>query len=178
MNKPRTIVQQFLLALNDKQRGLVRDYYRMLTDPCIPRVVVVNRISEIWSFAENDSVLLAWLESVDFILSDEDDEEEKLSSDKRAYLSEHLCKEVALFECATQPIFESSNGKLIEYATEEKSVTAILKCPDGKNHVVVTLNSSQTPCKGKPFSEQVCRECNFMLHKHQVVIVINAPVAI
>lgn len=178
MNKPRTIVQQFLSALSDKQRGLVRDYYRMLTDPCIPREVVVNRIDEIWSFAEDDSVLLSWLESIDFILSDEDDEEEKLSNDKRAYLSEHLSKEVNLLGCATHSLSESWDSKLVGCVAEEKSVTAILKCPDGKNHIVVTSSSDQLPCKGKPFSAQLCRECNFMLHEHQVVIVINDPVAI
>jgi len=148
----------------------------MLTDPCIPREVLVNRISEIWSFAEDDSVLLSWLESIDFILSD--DEKENLSDDKRAYLSEYLFRELSPLECATQSLSESWNSTSIECIAEGKSVTAILKCPDGKNHVVVTLNSSQVPCKGKPFPAQLCRECNFMLHEHQVVIVINDPVAI
>jgi hypothetical protein len=177
MNK-RTIVQQFLLVLSDNQRGIVRDYFRILTDPSIPRKDVVNRISEIWSFAEEDPVLLSWLESIDFILSDEDDKNENYHNDKRAYLSEHLSTAVNLFEHTNHVLFTPSNNKLPECIAKDKSVSAILRCPDGNNHVVVTLNGSQLPCKGKPLSPQLCSECNFMLHEHEVIAVSSDIVAI
>jgi hypothetical protein len=166
MSKHGAIVKQFLLALTDTQKGILREYYRLTTDADLPPDEVVRRVSEIWSLGEEDPKLLSWLECIDFILCDEDDNEQ-LSDDKRAYLSEYLTREVKL--TGNKSLSKVGKCKLGESIGKGKRITFLLGCPNGKGHVFVHLEEMSSSQRSKTLERRSCTECNFKLSEHQII---------
>jgi len=169
MNKHRTIVKQFLSALTNTQKGTLREYYRLATDADIPPDEVVRRISEIWSLAEEDRKLLSWLECIDFILSDEDDNEQ-LSDDKRAYLSEYLTREVKLTDNKSNSLSDIGTSRFSESSEKGKGITLLLKCPNGNGYVLAHLENMSPSQQSKVLKKRTCTECNSKLSEHDRVI--------
>jgi hypothetical protein len=167
MANPRTISQQFLSVLTDTQRGTVREYYRLITDPSIPPDVVIKRISEIWALAEEDITLQRWLECIDFILEEDDNEQDE--NNKRAYLSEYLSGAVEQLGNKDTTLSQAQAGEFVKSVRQKESVTLLLQCPDKKNHVFVSLEDMLAFCTGRGQGEHTCKECNCKLSEHQVI---------
>jgi hypothetical protein len=177
MEKRKTIVEYFLSTLNHDQKGVIREYFRLITDPDLPRKNAITRISEIWSLAEEDPTLLSWLEAIDFIIADQDDEESNETiNNRRAYLSEYLGKEINFSEETPSPLPKAWTCKFLEGLADGEDMTLLLKCPDGKNHVFVSVKGAPLPCQEQPFSEEVCEQCHFKLSEHQIVHATKAAV--
>lgn len=178
MKRKMALGDQFLPELSDSQKGLVRDYYRLVTTSDIPRADTISRISYIWIQAEDDPVLLDWLEIIDFILSENDsDKSEYSNNNRRAYLNEHLSDEVELHSNSA-PEFTPSWGSMI-FTCElgGESVTLLITCPNGNSNSFESVTGESIPCQLSSFQGHSCAQCGLKLCAHKIVE-IRRPVAI
>lgn len=178
MNEIRTLSDKFLSTLSHEQQGMIVDYYRILTGPEIPHQVEAEYIDKIWTDAENDPVLLAWLEAIDILTSRNfTKKEEHEINDRRAYLSEHISQEIGLTEDYLPLLTDDCKNQLYEYLSKGRSVTLLLRCPHGLSHVFVSINGDKPVCQERSLS-RLCQECNVMLHEHQVIALTSDTIAI
>lgn len=178
MNEKMALGMRFLPELNDSQKGLVRDYYRLVTASDIPRADSISRISDIWDHAEDDPVLLDWLEIIDFILSENDSDESKyLNGNRRAYLNEHLISEVKLRGDDTPKLTRSWVDIVFTCELDGESVTFFVTCPTGNSDGFVPATGESHFCQTFSFQDSSCSQCGLKLCLHKVVEV-RKPVAI
>lgn len=149
--KPLTLDEQFLSNLEADQKAMVWEYYRLITDQSIDSIQQVSRISDIWSYAEHDHMLLAWLEFIDYFYTGVDEDAIPIA-EKRTFLSEYLADKVDLLpEDFPSLVFEK------------------LKCPGGKGYVAVMRSSNRNSIESTSFDEQTCSNCGRKYREHTVV---------
>jgi hypothetical protein len=132
-----TLNGQFLECLTDKQKGLLWEYYRLLKSPSTSIDDEVEQIAQIWSKAEEDTVLCKWLELIDCFYTDISEVDEKADNDKRAYLSEHLER---LLEERANPIPTGKEDGFIQLDEE----FWVFVCPNHSGYVRIPIQDKMT----------------------------------
>jgi len=69
---------------------LICEYYSLITAVDKPPNEEAERIAQVWECAEDDPIICKWLEFIDYFYTDVSMNDEVLSDDKRAYISEYL----------------------------------------------------------------------------------------
>ena len=149
--KANTMDQQFLSKLRPEQKGVIWEYFRLITKSGDLQEPEVERISKIWELAEQDEQLFRWLEFIDYLFTSVE-ESELPDEEKRAYLSEYFEVEAGIEQNDKDFIFR------------------ILQCPHSGGEVVVlwdekTQGSINSPC----FYERICGTCGHKYAEHSLV---------
>lgn len=150
--KAHTLDEQFLSELLPEQKGIIWDYFRLITKNGELLDYEIDRISNIWELAEKDDQLLKWLEFIDYLYTNVD-EADLPSEEKRAYLSEYLVAET---------------GKAQE--TNNSFIVRVLKCPDSNDEVLILWNEKEQGATDSPcFFNHICSNCKRKYAEHTPV---------
>ncbi len=156
-----TLNGQFLEHLTDEQKGLLWQYYRLLKTPSTSIDDEVEQIAQIWSKAEEDTVLCKWLELIDYFYTDISKTDEEADNNQRAYLSEHLER---LLEERTNPIPTGKESGFIQAGEE----FWVFVCPNHSGYVRIPIQGKASMTI-EALSQKVCGQCKTKLSEHQIM---------
>jgi hypothetical protein len=148
--------EQSLDQLNEYQKGLVEEYYKLQTSPSCADNVAEKRLCAIWKVAETDPVLCRHLEFIDELCNSSSDKITEKDSDNRAYWEEYLVPEF-------RTKLDWEEGKIPERALA--GFTWNIICPDGQNLGKITIPSDD-PTIIQQFKEQICSRCQTPYDMH------------
>lgn len=156
MNIP-TLDGQFLGNLSETQKGFIWEYHHLLTSSSVFPEEEIQRLTQIWEQAQNDPILLQWLELIDHFYTNVADDDAILSSDRRAFVSEYI--ETFVTPKETSEVQEGESNKDDEHAIRN------FVCPDGSGYASIAIRDL-TPIEIEAMEQQLCRQCNFKLKDH------------
>jgi hypothetical protein len=142
--------EKSLGQLNEYQKGLLEEYYKLQNSHSCPDDVAENRLRSIWEEAETDPVLCKHLEFVDDLCNSALEKVTKQGNDNRAYWEEYLVPELLTK-------LDQEEGR-VRPTTLEGS-TWNIKCPDGQNLGTIKLLSND-PQVIQQFKAQICDRCH------------------
>jgi hypothetical protein len=153
----RTLNEQFIGNLRTQQRDLIWEYYSLIVAVDKPPNEEAEKIAQIWECAEDDQIICKWLELIDYFYTDVSMNDEALSDDERAYISEYLD---AMLDTKDQ----NEKGNTVTHQHQADCVV-FLECPDGTETISVVvngcfLNSAEGNC-------EICGSCGIELSKHK-----------
>jgi hypothetical protein len=149
--KAHTMDQQFLSELHPEQKGVIWEYFRLITKSGYLQEPEVARISTIWKLAEQDEQLFRWLEFIDYLFTNVE-ENELPNEERRAYISEYLEVEVGIEQIDKAFIFR------------------VLQCPhDGGKVVILWDEKTQGQINSPCFYEHICSTCGHKYAEHFLV---------
>lgn len=166
MATKNSMEDKLLSKLNEHQRSLVKEYYKLQNSPSLSTDDAEERICSIWEEAQADEVLCKRLEFIDALFSSISEKSSEKDSDSRAYWAEYLVPKI-------QTKLDQEEGRIPKMALEE-GYTWLIECPDGQNFSTITLPNNE-PQTIQQFADQMCGRCEspYSTHRSKPVITLT-----
>jgi len=156
----RTLNEKFIGNLRTQQRDLIWEYYSLIRAVDKPPIEEAERIAQVWECAEDDPIICKWLELIDYFYTDVSMNDEVLSDDERAYISEYLD---AMLDTKREEVVKDTDAH-----QHKAGCVVFLECPDSTGTISIVvdgcfLNSAEGNAK-------ICGSCGIELSKHRKIV--------
>jgi hypothetical protein len=162
----RSVLNTQFTDLEIQQRGLLIEYYRLITRSLAEPEEEIDHLAKIWSTAENDPVLCRWLCLIDYFYTNVPFSYELEDDDRRAYLSEYI--ELLVDEQqdnATAHLPNRSDEEAICVGSQQGYYTLI--CPDGSGYVLRSIEEMNS-IDSTEWKNSRCDRCEEKLVDHRI----------